>query len=101
MESGVERATGSGDVVASQRAACRQNSSWLRSVDDASMRQRHDASPPKIIARPWPYRWTATTGKVPPSGDDTTASTDAPGRGGPNGADAASAGRAAHFARVS
>ena len=27
---------------------------WLRSVDAASMRQRHDASPPKIIERPCP-----------------------------------------------
>src|SRR6476646_9756800 len=43
------------DDCDNQRAACRQNSSWLRSVEAASMRQRQDASPPNTIERPLPY----------------------------------------------
>src|SRR5580765_6314306 len=53
--SATETDTGSGDDCDNQRAACRQNSSWLRSVEAASMRQRQDASPPNTIERPLPY----------------------------------------------
>ena len=55
------------------------------------MRQRHDASPPKTIARPCPYRCTATTGYTAPPGTAVTARTDAPGFGPPRGALLASA----------
>ncbi len=94
-------ATGSGDASASHRAVCRQNNSWLRSVEAAIIRQRHDASPPNTIERPRPYCCTATIGNTAPPEADAAASTTAPGRALPSGAAVASAGSAAHFRRVS
>src|SRR2546423_12000755 len=44
IDSGTRTDTGSGDVVDSHRAAWRQNNSWLRSVNEASIRHRHEAS---------------------------------------------------------
>ena len=66
-----------------------------------SIRHRQDASPAKIMDRPLPYRWTATSGYTAPLGVDVTASTVAPGLGPPSGALAANAGNAAHAARRS
>src|SRR5581483_4557615 len=60
--SGADSATGSGVADASQRAACLQKNSCVRSFDDSIIFHRHDASPANTIDRPRPYRCTATTG---------------------------------------